>query len=248
MILTCPSCSTRYSIDAASIGPEGRLVKCAKCGHKWREFPPEDLPKQVQEEPEPQPDVAAPQAGTPDSGGEDATMSIEAMTRASKKREEQRARKKKIRRRILGWVLFVLILAGIGVGGYYGRNTVVQFWPASAKLYQKMKLDVKTANKLGLEIRDLENKSVSENGVTRLTVYGKIVNITGEDQPVPRIGIQLVDSNGLHVYSWSTSVEQTTIPAWETIEFSSSMNQPPEEAKHVKAHLIAPKKLGQEQN
>ncbi len=248
MILTCPSCSTRYSIDAASVGADGRLVKCAKCGHKWREFPPEDLPKQVAEEP-PQEAKATPQDAAPEPKAEEENpaMSIEAMTRASKRREEQRASKKKKRRGILGWLLFVLILAGIGAGGYYGRNTVVQFWPASAKLYQLMKLDVKTKNLLGLEIRDLETKSILENGVVRLTVHGKIVNITGHEQPIPRIAIQLVDSKGLHVYSWSTSIEQPNIPAWETIEFSSSMNQPPEEAKHVKANLIAPKKPEQEQ-
>ena len=249
MILTCPSCSTRYSIDAASVAAEGRLVKCAKCGHKWREFPPDDLPKQVAEQPAAPEVIEAPAAApepTPDEGA--GTMSIETMTRASKKREKQKAERRRKRRNWLGWIIFILILAGIGTGGYYGRNTVVKFWPASAKLYQMLKLDVKTANLLGLEILDLTTKSVLDGGVVRLTVHGKIKNITGHEQPIPRIRIQLLDYKGLHVYSWSTSIEEANVAPWETIEFSSSMNQPPEEAKKVKADLIAPKKVGQDQN
>ncbi len=45
MIITCPSCSTRYPVDAASFAPAGRKVRCAKCGHNWHQAPPTDLPR-----------------------------------------------------------------------------------------------------------------------------------------------------------------------------------------------------------
>ncbi len=220
------------------------MVKCAKCGHKWREYPPEDLPKQVVQEVTPEPVQEPEKAPEPEAPApEDQGMSIEQMTQMRQQRAQQVETKSRRKKSIFGWLLFILILAGIGVGGYHGRNYVVQFWPASAKLYQMLKLDVKTTNLLGLEIHDLKTKSILENGIVRLTVTGRIKNITGEEQPIPRIGIQLVDSNGHHVYSWSTSIEETHVTPWGEIEFSSSMNQPPEEAKHVKAHLIAPKDL-----
>lgn len=40
MIITCPSCSARYVVDPVKIGPEGRTVKCAKCGNAWAQPAP----------------------------------------------------------------------------------------------------------------------------------------------------------------------------------------------------------------
>jgi predicted Zn finger-like uncharacterized protein len=47
MIVSCPSCATRYLIDPTALGGEGRTVRCAKCGHSWHERPPADMPKRV---------------------------------------------------------------------------------------------------------------------------------------------------------------------------------------------------------
>ncbi|MEL6213290.1 MAG: zinc-ribbon domain-containing protein, partial [Pseudomonadota bacterium] len=35
MIITCPRCSTRYDIEEASLGGEGRSVRCADCEASW---------------------------------------------------------------------------------------------------------------------------------------------------------------------------------------------------------------------
>lgn len=45
MIITCPSCSARYPVDAASFTPAGRKVRCAKCAHTWHQAPPTDMPR-----------------------------------------------------------------------------------------------------------------------------------------------------------------------------------------------------------
>lgn len=76
MILTCPSCATRYMVDATALGQGGRTVKCVRCGHRWHQTPVEDAlpaaeapttepvsePEQEQEqepEPTPEPEIAA---------------------------------------------------------------------------------------------------------------------------------------------------------------------------------------------
>jgi predicted Zn finger-like uncharacterized protein len=45
VILTCSKCATRYHVDPTSLGAEGRMVRCAGCGHRWTAKPPADAPK-----------------------------------------------------------------------------------------------------------------------------------------------------------------------------------------------------------
>lgn len=42
MRITCPTCGTSYGINPASLGPEGRIVRCARCKEVWHVAPEED--------------------------------------------------------------------------------------------------------------------------------------------------------------------------------------------------------------
>jgi predicted Zn finger-like uncharacterized protein len=44
MIITCPSCSAKFSVPTGAIPPSGRKVRCAKCSHTWH-FSPSDAPE-----------------------------------------------------------------------------------------------------------------------------------------------------------------------------------------------------------
>jgi predicted Zn finger-like uncharacterized protein len=35
MLIVCPNCATSYMIDPASVGPNGRAVRCARCKSTW---------------------------------------------------------------------------------------------------------------------------------------------------------------------------------------------------------------------
>jgi len=240
MILTCSSCSTRYLIDPASIGDDGRTVKCAKCGHKWREYPPVDKPKQVIEE------VAENEEIQVEEEPPAEAMSIREMVAAAPKPRSQPRKEPKKKKSWLGWLVFILLLGGTVAGAYYGRDFVVQVLPASAKLYQKLKIDVKTANQIGLEIREIKTRSVRENGVVRMTVTLKIENVTGVERPIPRVGIQLKNDKGHPVYSWSAASDQKSLEPWGSIEITSSINEPPKEAKYAGANWIGVNAQGEE--
>ncbi len=36
MIISCPSCQTQFRVDESRLAPEGKKVRCSKCGHVWR--------------------------------------------------------------------------------------------------------------------------------------------------------------------------------------------------------------------
>jgi predicted Zn finger-like uncharacterized protein len=40
MLISCPNCSTSFSIPDKALGDKGRTLKCAKCGHKWFQAAP----------------------------------------------------------------------------------------------------------------------------------------------------------------------------------------------------------------
>ncbi|MCM8558099.1 zinc-ribbon domain-containing protein [Sphingomicrobium sediminis] len=54
MILTCPSCETRYNVAAGAIPEEGRMVRCAACGNKWHAIAEEAPAEDPVEEPTPE--------------------------------------------------------------------------------------------------------------------------------------------------------------------------------------------------
>jgi predicted Zn finger-like uncharacterized protein len=39
MIISCPSCQASFRVDAARLGPDGKKVRCSKCGNIWHALP-----------------------------------------------------------------------------------------------------------------------------------------------------------------------------------------------------------------
>ena len=83
MIVSCPNCSTRFTIPGAAIPATGRAVRCSKCGTKWRQGQPSDevtglttagetaaALKKV-ETPAPEPEPAEPEATEPETAQAD---------------------------------------------------------------------------------------------------------------------------------------------------------------------------------
>ena len=47
MLITCSSCNSKYLINSADLKPNGRMVRCAKCGFDW--YQSSDLLEEKQE-------------------------------------------------------------------------------------------------------------------------------------------------------------------------------------------------------
>jgi predicted Zn finger-like uncharacterized protein len=108
VILTCSKCATRYHVDPTSLGSEGRMVRCAGCGHRWTATPPADAPKVLE-------------LKTP---GPAAWRAAAAARRHSSTP-------------MVAWLvaaLLILVLASAAIG----RNQIVARFPESAPLYRAL--------------------------------------------------------------------------------------------------------------
>lgn len=65
MIITCPACSARFNVADHLIGTQGRVVRCAKCGHKWQQMPDGQVAAPPPPPPPPPPAAPPPSAAEP---------------------------------------------------------------------------------------------------------------------------------------------------------------------------------------
>src|SRR5688572_376 len=137
MILTCPSCDTRYSVDGSKFPASGRTVRCAKCGHSWHQAgepppEPEAAPAPV---PAPQPaEIPAP-AADPFSGGSSRLP-------LSSTADESRAPLGPRLAVAAGWAGLIAVVLLIVVAAVRYRQDIALIWPQSAGVYSSLGLHV----------------------------------------------------------------------------------------------------------
>ena len=151
MIVSCPSCSTRFVVDPAAIGAKGRRVRCANCGHVWHQTASaEDLAVSANAQrpaaaPEPKaaPNATdtAPQASPPPEAAASAPPpSPEPMPPGTNLPAMPGARRRGPV--FVGWVLLVLVVGGVLTAGYVGRTQVVRLWPPAVQLYDQLGIPI----------------------------------------------------------------------------------------------------------
>lgn len=208
MLITCPTCATRYTVSAASVGPEGRKVRCAKCGHTWQQY---RVPER--------------------SGPETRMMDDEATELRMPTREtrsmggEARGKGRGGRRLPVGWIAFGVVLAGIVAGGLLARAAIVDAWPPSARLYALVGLPVDPPG-AGLKLQGVRSEHRVENGAALLIVEGRIVNDSDRERAVPKLRAVTLDAEKKPLKSWTIEPSQTGLLPGEVAIFQSAEADP----------------------
>jgi predicted Zn finger-like uncharacterized protein len=207
MILSCPACSTRYLLEPAALGPRGRQVRCAKCGHSWQQTPPSDMPREVDLSMPPPGTLALPENAGPRPGS----------------------------RRGLGLPLLILVLLALGLsGGYFFRARIVTEWPGTAGIYELVGIPVRILG-AGLELANVAFTWRQTDGATVIDVRGEVSNKTDRDITLPPLRVALSDDQDKQLSDWTFTLDRSTIAPGETVVFKTEGKNPPPAA--TKLHV-----------
>lgn len=211
MILTCPKCATRYQVDPAGFGPEGRTVRCANCGHRWTAKPPTDPVKPLDPKPL-EPAEAKPQQSS-----------------GSRARPQAATARRRSSPRVVAWLGASLIVLA-AVSAAVARHEIVALFPASAPVYEALGLPV--AGRLGLEFEQVDSKKLVEGGVSVLVVEGEIVNHSAEARSVPPIRVILLDDGGRQLQDETFRSKDASLGAGAKTTFTGRLVNPPNQARN----------------
>lgn len=267
MIITCPSCSSRYPVDAASFEPSGRKVRCAKCGHSWHQEPqsagpspsameaplPAGAPgrkKMFGEKPKPEaPAKAEPDVAKADAPAEeDDVVFADEVTPAPKRsvtadignrfRAEVRRAASMRRGR-------VLIAAGWTVLALFVAGTLASGWVYRDRIAAWWPVTTKVyaavgeeINLRGLEFRNVTYERQTEAGLPVLAITGEVVNVTGERVRLPRLRVGLLDEAQKELYHWTFALTEEELPPREATSFITRLSSPPPESRDIEVRFV----------
>ena len=212
MILSCPSCETRYVVPDSAIGATGRKVRCASCRFSWFQEPPAlDLKTEAP------PASAAPlhraEPATVPSYGEVEPVHVPEPEPEAAYPEDSFTRPRRNPARkwmVIAIVAALLMVAAIVAIQYFGLP----------QLSQRIGIPVEAGE--ALVLTGTADRRWLASGNELLEVRGEISNPTDEVQTVPQIRAELKDAQGRVVYGWSIAPPVRAIQPGGRVNFDSA--------------------------
>jgi predicted Zn finger-like uncharacterized protein len=232
MILTCPSCATRYSVDAAKFPAAGRQVRCANCGNSWHQAGP--APEDVAEAP-PEPVLAAP-APAAEAVAESVPRGTRSFVPTPAPVEEgPRMAWLPMLGIAAGWAGLIAVVLLIGLSAVRYRQEITVIWPQSAGVYSSLGMNV---NAHGVDFAHPNYHFESEDGQRVLAVTGAIVNNGTRELPVPQVvRVTLSDASNHEIYHWNFAPGVQTLKPKQSVPFVTRLSSPPAAARHLEVRF-----------
>jgi len=240
MILTCPSCGTRYSVDGSKFPSQGRTVRCAKCGHSWHQAPeaesePEAVRNTATAAPPPEAASGAVPGSAPDPVPDPVAASATRAYAPAAVAEQPRVALGPKLAVVAGWIGLIVVVLLIGASAVRYRQDIAVIWPQSAGVYSTLGLHV---NSSGIDFRQVEYRRENEDGQVVLAVSGQIVNAAQRELPVPQsVRVTLSDASNHELYHWTFKPNAQTLAPGQTVKFVTRLASPPAAARHLEVRF-----------
>ena len=237
MILTCPECATRYFVDDARVGANGREVRCASCGNRWTARR-EDTPLELDSTPEigamgddhARMGAKADQANTPAS-----ELAAEELPKVYRQKAQTRAREREAATTGVVWAGLAGGFAVLLGATVLLRQDIAQIFPRTAGAYAMAGLPV---NLVGLTIENQHAQPMLKEGHAGLTVSGALRNIRGKPIVAPPLKISLLAPGGRVVATQIADPDGARIPPGASRHFSVDVLDPPVSATNVQIAFV----------
>lgn len=262
MILTCPKCDTRFSLDRSAIGAQGRKVRCSSCHHIWVQTLPTEAEAAAESDAlsfeEAAADAAASGGGTaaPQGAAEvaagagasaatipdmeaTATPAPEMAVRRFERPPADGGEQRTIWPVLLAWLLFFAMVVAIVAGGYRFRQQFVDLWPPAVQLYELFNIDVVPPPGYGLRIEVGEQSRSVEEGTPVLVVKGTISNVSDRPRRVVHIQGTMFDAAGRPAQTWEFAPKKELLSAHESIAFETMVKNPTPAATRFELNFLA---------
>jgi predicted Zn finger-like uncharacterized protein len=136
---------------------------------------------------------------------------------------------------LVGWLGLAGVIAGLLSLLYFARTEVVRALPGLAPVYAAAGLPV---NVRGLEFRDISYKwGIDRKGRTRLTIAGKVINVSAEPRRVPSVAFVFLDAAEEELFNWATAIRDAPLAPGKTTSFEASVPAPPEAVANLQVRF-----------
>jgi predicted Zn finger-like uncharacterized protein len=231
MIISCPSCATRYDLPASRFAADSTMIKCASCGHSWLEARAIEAPSYTQRQ--------LPAVIEHDAAPEE---EIRRLVEASREAQDNfAARRRQRRKRLAAWAGFAAVAASPLMMAMTFPEQVVRIAPAAISAYKAVGRDI---NIYGLDVRRIEMQHILQDGTRVLTVKGEIANTSGSERKIPSLRFGLRDAGGKEVYQWTLDSGARPLMPGESTSFVTRVASPPETAKDIQIRFAHADEIG----
>ncbi len=236
MIVSCPSCATKYDLPSGS-GSDATVMRCGSCGHGWIEAHATEVSDLVPVRAE----------NSRRDGMDEAEARVLAEARKIARAAQfagHRARTDRDRRavQLRGWAGLAAGVCLVLGAVVLMPERIVQAAPAAAKLYS---LAGKTVNVYGLNIASIQQQYMIVDGQPVLALRGNIANITEADRRVPPLRFVLRNAQGKQLHAWTlNSVGKGPIGAGVVSSFVTRLAAPPAGVESVEIRFARPGEIG----